>query len=148
MLLKFARKISIVQDLISLIMDRNLKITVLLGSLKVSKNAVNIKKSGLRFRKKNKTDPEWIYGLSMTAVKFGISFTTRFLNQANALVILHQDGSMQIATGATEMGQGVNARISELVTSEFGLPRERARMMPTRTDKKCKYITDGGFIRN
>jgi xanthine dehydrogenase large subunit len=76
-------------------------------------------------------------GLSLTPVKFGISFTTRFLNQANALVLVHRDGSLQVSTGATEMGQGVNARIAELVATELGLPREAARVMPTSTDKNA-----------
>lgn len=85
----------------------------------------------------NKTNTDTVRGMSLTLVKFGISFTTRFLNQGNALVIIHNDGSLQISTGATEMGQGVNARISEMVTSEFGLPRNAARVMPTRTDKNA-----------
>lgn len=76
-------------------------------------------------------------GLSLTPVKFGISFTTRFLNQANALVIIHRDGSLQVTTGATEMGQGVNARISQLVANELGLPRTQIQMMPTSTDKNA-----------
>jgi xanthine dehydrogenase large subunit len=85
----------------------------------------------------NKEDTTTLRGISLTAVKFGISFTTRFLNQANALVVVHNDGTLQIATGATEMGQGVNARIAEMVTSELGLPRAAARVMPTRTDKNA-----------
>lgn len=85
----------------------------------------------------NKTSDEFVKGIAITPVKFGISFTTRFLNQANALVIIHLDGSLQIATGATEMGQGVNARIAAMVTSEIGLEREAARVMPTRTDKNA-----------
>lgn len=76
-------------------------------------------------------------GLSLTAVKFGISFTTRFLNQANALVLIHRDGTLQVSTGATEMGQGVNARIAELVASELGLPRDAVKVMPTTTDKNA-----------
>ena len=76
-------------------------------------------------------------GLSLTAVKFGISFTTRFLNQANALVIIHKDGSLQVSTGATEMGQGVNARIAEMVSSELGITRDEVIMMPTTTDKNA-----------
>lgn len=76
-------------------------------------------------------------GLSLTPVKFGISFTTRFLNQANALVIVHRDGSLQVSTGATEMGQGANARIATIVCEELGLPRESVRMMPTATDKNA-----------
>ena len=85
----------------------------------------------------NKNNTQFLKGMSLTAVKFGISFTTRFLNQANAMVLIHQDGTMQISTGATEMGQGVNARISEIVTKEFGLNRDQARVMPTRTDKNA-----------
>ncbi len=76
-------------------------------------------------------------GLSITPVKFGISFTTRFLNQANALVLCHRDGTLQVSTGATEMGQGVNARIAQLVASELGLQRDAVRMMPTSTDKNA-----------
>jgi xanthine dehydrogenase large subunit len=85
----------------------------------------------------NKQNHAFLRGMSLTSVKFGISFTTRFLNQANALVIIHSDGTLQISTGATEMGQGVNARICEMVTTEFGLPREAARVMATRTDKNA-----------
>lgn len=85
----------------------------------------------------NKSGNDTLKGISITPVKFGISFTTRFLNQGNALVIIHNDGSLQISTGATEMGQGVNARISEMVTNELGLPRKSARVMPTRTDKNA-----------
>jgi xanthine dehydrogenase large subunit len=85
----------------------------------------------------NKNNKRFLKGMSLTPVKFGISFTTRFLNQANAMVIIHNDGSIQISTGATEMGQGVNARISAMVTSELGLNQEAARVMPTRTDKNA-----------
>ncbi len=95
------------------------------------------KKRRLEIEAYNKTNTDFVRGLSLTLVKFGISFTTRFLNQGNALVIIHNDGSLQIATGATEMGQGVNARISEMVTKELGLPRSAARVMPTRTDKNA-----------
>lgn len=76
-------------------------------------------------------------GLSLTAVKFGISFTTRFLNQGNALVIIHTDGTVQVSTGAVEMGQGVNARIAAIVAEQFGLPMSAVRVMPTSTEKNA-----------
>lgn len=82
-------------------------------------------------------EKEHLKGLSLTAVKFGISFTTRFLNQGNALVIVHKDGTLQVSTGATEMGQGVNARIAQVVADEFALPRESVRVMATTTDKNA-----------
>jgi xanthine dehydrogenase large subunit len=83
----------------------------------------------------NKTNTKTLRGLSLTPVKFGISFTTRFLNQANALVIVHRDGTVQVSTGATEMGQGVNARIATIVAEELGLPRDQVRVMATSTEK-------------
>ena len=48
-------------------------------------------------------------------MKFGISFTTKFLNQGNALVQVLTDGTVQVSTGATEMGQGVQTKIAQLV---------------------------------
>jgi xanthine dehydrogenase large subunit len=51
-----------------------------------------------------------VRGLAMTGVKFGISFTTSFLNQGNALVNIYTDGTVQVSTGATEMGQGGRVR--------------------------------------
>ncbi len=84
-----------------------------------------------------KTSAPILRGLSLIPVKFGISFTTRFLNQANALVMVHRDGSIQYSTGATEMGQGVNARISTMIAEELGLPRDQVRPLPTSTDRNA-----------
>lgn len=84
------------------------------------------------FNSRSKTH---LKGLSLTAVKFGISFTNKFLNQANALVNIYQDGSIQVSTGATEMGQGVNTNIKMLVADEFGIDPERVRVMATSTEK-------------
>lgn len=74
-------------------------------------------------------------GLSMTAVKFGISFTTRFLNQGSALVNIHLDGSIQVSTGATEMGQGVNTKIAHVVAECFSIPIDDVKVMATSTEK-------------
>jgi xanthine dehydrogenase large subunit len=74
-------------------------------------------------------------GIACTAVKFGISFNTKFLNQANALVNIYLDGSVQVSTGATEMGQGVNTKIRQLVADEFGIDVEQVVLMPTSTEK-------------
>ncbi len=76
-------------------------------------------------------------GLSMTACKFGISFTARFLNQGNALVNLHRDGSVQVSTGATEMGQGVNTKILMIVADALGIPPSFVKVMPTSTEKNA-----------
>jgi xanthine dehydrogenase large subunit len=74
-------------------------------------------------------------GLALTGVKFGISFTTGFLNQGNALVNVYTDGTIQVSTGATEMGQGVNIKIRQLVADEFGVDVGLVTLMPTSTEK-------------
>jgi xanthine dehydrogenase large subunit len=83
----------------------------------------------------NRTDRLWLRGLAVSPVKFGISFTTKFLNQANALVNVYTDGSVQVSTGGTEMGQGLSIKIRQLVADAFGLPIDRVLVMPTSTEK-------------
>jgi xanthine dehydrogenase large subunit len=83
----------------------------------------------------NQSDPLWLRGFAISPVKFGISFTTKFLNQANALVNVYYDGTVQVSTGGTEMGQGLNVKIRQLVADEFGLPVERVLVMATSTEK-------------
>jgi xanthine dehydrogenase large subunit len=83
----------------------------------------------------NKSNATTVRGLSATAVKFGISFTTRFLNQGNALVNVHLDGTVQVSTGATEMGQGVNTKIAQIVADCFAISTSDVRVMPTSTEK-------------
>jgi len=74
-------------------------------------------------------------GISLIPVKFGISFTRRTLNQANALVNIYLDGTIQVSTGGTEMGQGLNTKIRQLVADQFALPADAVMLMPTSTEK-------------
>ncbi|ATB31691.1 xanthine dehydrogenase molybdopterin binding subunit [Melittangium boletus] len=74
-------------------------------------------------------------GIGLQPVKFGISFTTSFLNQAGALVMLYTDGSVQLNHGGTEMGQGLHTKMRALCAHELGVPPERVRVMHTATDK-------------
>lgn len=83
----------------------------------------------------NQTDPLWLRGIAVSPVKFGISFTTKFLNQANALVNVYTDGTVQVSTGGTEMGQGLNTKIRQIVADEFAIDPSRVQMMPTSTEK-------------
>jgi len=74
-------------------------------------------------------------GLALTPVKFGISFTATFFNQAGALVHVFTDGSVQVNHGGTEMGQGLHTKIMQVVADELGVPFERIRCTPTETGK-------------
>jgi xanthine dehydrogenase large subunit len=74
-------------------------------------------------------------GLAFSPVKFGISFTTAFLNQAGALVLVYADGTAQVNHGGTEMGQGLHTKMQVVAAHELGLPLDRIRLMTTSTEK-------------
>ncbi|WP_293902998.1 xanthine dehydrogenase molybdopterin binding subunit [Phenylobacterium sp.] len=74
-------------------------------------------------------------GLALTPVKFGISFTTTHLNQAGALVHIYTDGSISLNHGGTEMGQGLNVKVAQVVADAFQVPLAAVRITSTRTDK-------------
>ncbi|HEY3757064.1 MAG TPA: xanthine dehydrogenase molybdopterin binding subunit [Opitutaceae bacterium] len=79
---------------------------------------------------------KWIRrGLAITPVKFGISFTLSHYNQAGALVLIYDDGTVQVNHGGTEMGQGLHTKIKGIAMRELGVTAERVRMMHTTTDK-------------
>jgi xanthine dehydrogenase molybdopterin binding subunit len=74
-------------------------------------------------------------GLAITPVKFGISFTTSFLNQAGALVVVYKDGTILVNHGGTEMGQGLHSKIRQIAAAEFGVSIERVKVNATDTSK-------------
>ncbi len=74
-------------------------------------------------------------GISMTPVKFGISFTNTLLNQAGALVHVYKDGTVQLNHGGTEMGQGLYVKVAQVVADEFQIGVDRIRIMAADTSK-------------
>ncbi len=74
-------------------------------------------------------------GIALTPVKFGISFTATFFNQAGALVHVYTDGSVQVNHGGTEMGQGLNTKVAQIVADELGIPFARVRATASDTSK-------------
>jgi xanthine dehydrogenase molybdopterin-binding subunit B len=74
-------------------------------------------------------------GLALTPIKFGISFTTAFLNQAGALVNIYTDGTVLVNHGGTEMGQGLNTKIQQIAALELGVSFEKVKVNATNTSK-------------
>jgi xanthine dehydrogenase molybdopterin-binding subunit B len=72
-------------------------------------------------------------GISLTPVKFGISFNTPFLNQAGALVNVYTDGSVVVHQGGIEMGQGLYTKLAQIAADEFGLSTDQIRVVATST---------------
>ncbi|HWV05270.1 MULTISPECIES: xanthine dehydrogenase molybdopterin binding subunit [unclassified Ralstonia] len=83
----------------------------------------------------NATSPVLKRGLALTPVKFGISFNVKHFNQAGALVHVYNDGSILVNHGGTEMGQGLNTKVAQVVAHELGVSFTRIRVTATDTSK-------------
>jgi xanthine dehydrogenase large subunit len=86
-------------------------------------------------RKFNATSRVLRRGISITPVKFGISFTNTLLNQAGALVHVYKDGTVQLNHGGTEMGQGLYVKVAQVVADEFQIGIEQIRIMAADTSR-------------
>lgn len=82
----------------------------------------------------NKTHKWSKRGLSIIPTKFGISFTALFLNQAGALVHIYHDGSVLVAHGGTEMGQGLHTKMSMIAAQALQVPLSDVHISETGTN--------------
>ena len=73
-------------------------------------------------------------GISLIPTKFGISFTALFLNQAGALVHIYHDGSVLVAHGGTEMGQGLHTKMTMVAAEALGVPLKDVHISETATN--------------
>ena len=83
----------------------------------------------------NRASPVLKKGLALTPVKFGIAFNVTHLNQAGALVHVYVDGSILVNHGGTEMGQGINTKVMQVVAHELGVDMANVRATATDTSK-------------
>ncbi|RUT34928.1 xanthine dehydrogenase molybdopterin binding subunit [Arsenicitalea aurantiaca] len=83
----------------------------------------------------NRTSPVLRKGIALTPVKFGISFTATWYNQAGALVHIYRDGSIHLSHGGTEMGQGLYTKVAQVLADAFGVGIDRIKIMGTTTGK-------------
>lgn len=70
-------------------------------------------------------------GLAVVPTKFGIAFTAVFLNQAGALVHIYTDGSVLLAHGGTEMGQGLHTKMVQVCSRALGVPISKIHICET-----------------
>jgi len=83
----------------------------------------------------NKTSPILKKGIALTPVKFGISFNVPHLNQAGALVHIYVDGSIMVNHGGTEMGQGLNTKVAQVVAHVLGVDLKTVKSTAADTSK-------------
>lgn len=73
-------------------------------------------------------------GMALIPTKFGISFTALFLNQAGALVHIYHDGSVLVAHGGTEMGQGLHTKMTMIAAEALRVPLQDVHISETATN--------------
>ncbi|KAG5636984.1 hypothetical protein H0H81_006190 [Sphagnurus paluster] len=61
-------------------------------------------------------------GLVLVPTKFGLAFGVKALNQGAALVHIYMDGSVLVAHGGTEMGQGLYTKCCQIAAQELRVP--------------------------
>ncbi len=113
------------------IVERN-HLQLIWNQLKESSEYYERRKKNEDFNAKNKFKKR---GIATTPVKFGISFTASFLNQAGALVNVYTDGTVLVNHGGTEMGQGLHTKMQKIAAVEFGIDIEKVKVNATNTSK-------------
>ncbi|MGE7472866.1 xanthine dehydrogenase molybdopterin binding subunit [Bosea sp. NPDC003192] len=83
----------------------------------------------------NRESPVIKRGIALTPVKFGISFTATWYNQAGALVHIYTDGTVALNHGGTEMGQGLYQKVAQVVAQAFGIGLGEIKITATTTGK-------------
>jgi xanthine dehydrogenase large subunit len=73
--------------------------------------------------------------IAFAPVKFGISFTASFLNQAGAYILMYADGTVQLNHGGTEMGQGLYTKMLQVCSHALGAPLSDIVHKATSTGK-------------
>ncbi|GAA5943953.1 hypothetical protein JCM3775_004721 [Rhodotorula graminis] len=63
-------------------------------------------------------------GIALIPTTFGLAFGVKAMNQGSALVHIYMDGSVLVAHGGTEMGQGLNLKCLQIASEELKVPLE------------------------
>ncbi|KAJ6490221.1 Molybdopterin-binding domain of aldehyde dehydrogenase-domain-containing protein [Mycena vitilis] len=72
-----------------------------------------------RFNKEHKWRKR---GIVLIPTKFGLAFGVKAMNQGSALVHVYMDGSVLVAHGGVEMGQGLYTKCCQIAAQELRVP--------------------------
>lgn len=77
------------------------------------------------------------YGIGASACFYGtgLGAAGKRLDRAGAFLQVDADGSVQIAVGTTEMGQGHNMALAQITAEELGTTAENITMLPIDTSR-------------
>ncbi len=109
---------------------KDIPIDSILEEMKIDELWKKLKKEKDSFNKENKYIKK---GIAFVPIKYGIAFTTKFLNQGYALIHLHKDGSVSLTTGGVEMGQGISVKMANIVNELLGIPIDKVYVTSSMT---------------
>jgi xanthine dehydrogenase molybdopterin binding subunit len=104
----------------------------MLEDLEKVSNYHQLKKEISEFNQKHKFKKK---GIGIVTGKFGISFTSTFLNQGSALIWIYTDGSISLSHGGIEMGQQLYTKVATVVCNVLGISMENIRSESTNTKR-------------
>lgn len=86
----------------------------------------------------------WIKrGIGIVPIKYHLGF----FGSSHALVsIYHGDGSVSIAVGSIEMGQGLNTKVAQTASYILGVPLDMISIKPTNTLCTPNAVVTGASI--
>ncbi|MBU4134353.1 xanthine dehydrogenase family protein molybdopterin-binding subunit, partial [bacterium] len=115
----------------------NQKITESIGLLKTM--ALSKKSAGWAKKWKKPSARKGVkkYGIGMASSIYGVGLGAggQHLAKSGSFVQIEPDGSVIIAVGNTEMGQGARTVLSQIAAETLGAPYEIVDMMPTDTSR-------------
>ncbi len=85
----------------------------------------------------NARSPDRRRGLGVASVVYGVGMGCRssFLDKAGAYLKLEADGSVTVAVGTVEMGQGHSVVLLQIAAEALGIPLERIHLAPADTSR-------------
>ncbi|XP_059138915.1 uncharacterized protein LOC131927200 [Physella acuta] len=83
-------------------------------------------------------------GLALMPNRFGIGWQQGTYN--THIMIYHADGSVAIAHGGIDMGQGINTKVIQVCAYELGIPMDKIRVQTFSTVINANSTTTGGSI--
>ncbi|XP_045150821.1 aldehyde oxidase 3-like isoform X2 [Echinops telfairi] len=83
-------------------------------------------------------------GLAIIPMKFSVGFPKSFYYQAAALVHIYTDGSVLVAHGGVELGQGINTKMIQVASRELKIPMSYIHLGEMNTVTVPNTIGTGG----
>lgn len=97
-----------------------------------------ISANGLRLPARGRPSrPHRLRGIGVSSVMYGVGLGGRspFLDKAGAYLKLEADGSVSVAIGTVEMGQGLIAALTQTASESLGIPCDRIGFLPVDSSR-------------